>query len=830
MQKVPVKKWIVYPVAAVLFLIVSYGFVPQVFQGKILNQGDITAWQAMAKEAKDYNQTHEDEARWTNSMFSGMPTVTINKVTRGNYTRIISRVLEAGAAPASYLFLSLLGGFLLFLALGVNGWLAIGGAIAITFCAYNMQIIQAGHVTKMIAIAYMPWVLASLAYAYRKNTLLGALFFALTVSFQVAANHPQITYYLGFILVFSVGGLLAEAIVGRRVPRFVKTTILLVAAGLLGLATSANHLLPTYEYTRYSMRGGSELETLLGEAPSKGLDMDYATQWSYSKMESFNMMIPYFYGGPSVGPLDKDSHTYEKLSGMGYNANSVISNMPLYWGEQPFTAGPMYMGAVMLFFFVLGLILVKGPLKWALAGVSLLALLLSWGYHLEWFSALLFRYLPLYNKFRTVSMILVIWQMVVPALGIYAVWTLLENQYPREKNMRAIYWGMGITAGLCLVFALFPSLAGSFTGPSDASLPGELIPALVADRKGLLRQDALRSAFLIASAAVVIWLGINKKLKQAWTIAALGILLVVDYLPAARRYLNASHFVTRSNYSNQFAERPADKFIKEDPDLYYRVLDLTGSPFSDSRPSYHHKSIGGYNAAKLQRYQDVIDRHLVPEMQYFIEKLNQCQTLEEASAIFSYHGTLTHTPVMNLLNTRYVILSGDGAPVVNPHALGNAWVVSSVVGAESNLEELEALSRTDLRKTAVMRDAPAAWVQAASPSESSVTLTLYSPNTLEYKAFMEKDGIVVFGEVYYPKGWKAWIDGEEVPILRSNYITRTLFVPAGEHQVRFTYLPSSYTTGILVSRISSAALLLALLTTMVFAGVHTLRKKKDTGK
>ncbi|HBG52979.1 MAG TPA: hypothetical protein DDW70_02015, partial [Rikenellaceae bacterium] len=328
----------------------------------------------------------------------------------------------------------------------------------------------------------------------------------------------------------------------------------------------------------------------------------------------------------------------------------------------------------------------------------------------------------------------------------------------------------------------------------------------------------------------VIWLGINKKLKQAWTIAALGILLVVDYLPAARRYLNASHFVTRSNYSNQFAERPADKFIKEDPDLYYRVLDLTGSPFSDSRPSYHHKSIGGYNAAKLQRYQDVIDRHLVPEMQYFIEKLNQCQTLEEASAIFSYHGTLTHTPVMNLLNTRYVILSGDGAPVVNPHALGNAWVVSSVVGAESNLEELEALSRTDLRKTAVMRDAPAAWVQAASPSESSVTLTLYSPNTLEYKAFMEKDGIVVFGEVYYPKGWKAWIDGEEVPILRSNYITRTLFVPAGEHQVRFTYLPSSYTTGILVSRISSAALLLALLTTMVFAGVHTLRKKKDTGK
>lgn len=830
MQKIPVKKWLVYPVAAVLFMAIAYGFVPQVFQGKILNQGDITAWQAMAREAKEYNQTHEDEARWTNAMFSGMPTVTINKVTRGNYTRVISRVLEAGAAPASYLFLSLVGGFLLFLALGVNGWLAIGGALAITFCAYNMQIIQAGHVTKMIAIAYMPWVLASLAYAYRKNALTGALFFALTVSFQVAANHPQITYYLGFIMVFTVGGLLAEAIIGHRVPHFVRTTVLLVAAGLLGLATSANHLLPTYEYTRYSMRGGSELETPEGDTPRKGLDMDYATQWSYSRMESFNMMIPDFYGGPSVGALDKDSHTYEKLSGMGYNPNSIISNMPLYWGEQPFTAGPMYMGAIMLFFFVLGLILVKGPLKWALAGVCVLALLLSWGYHLEWFSALFFRYIPLYNKFRTVSMILVIWQMVVPVLGIYAVWTLLENQYPGQKSTRAIYWSLGITAGLCLVFALVPSLAGSFTGPSDASLPGELIPALVADRKGLLRQDALRSAFLIAAAAVIILLGINKKIKQSWAIAALGILLMVDYLPAARRYLNDSHFVTPGHYSTQFAERPVDKLIKEDPDLYYRVLDLTGNPFSDSRPSYHHKSIGGYNAAKLQRYQDVIDRHLVPEMQYFIDKLSQCQTLDEASAIFAWQGTQTRTPVMNLLNTRYVILSKDGAPVVNPHALGNAWVVSSITGAESNLEELEALSRTDLRTTAVMRDAPVEWVQAASPSESAVTLTSYSPNTLEYKASMEKDGIVVFGEVFYPKGWKAWIDGEEVPILRSNYITRTLYVPAGEHRIRFTYLPASYTTGILISRISSSALLLALLAAVVFAGVGMLRKKKDTEK
>ncbi|HHV03916.1 MAG: YfhO family protein [Bacteroidales bacterium] len=829
MQKIAVKKWIAYPVAVLSFLVISYGFVPQVFQGKVLNQGDITAWQAMAKEAGDYNKTHDDEALWTNSMFSGMPTVTINKITRGNYTQIISRILEAGVAPASYLFLSLLGGFLLFLALGINPWVAMLGGVAMTFCSYNMQIIQTGHVTKMIAIAYMPWVLASIAYAYRKNALLGALFCALTVSLHVAANHPQITYYLGFILLFVIAGLMAEAIIRRRFPHFAKTTVLIIAAGLLGLATSANHLLPTYEYTRYSMRGGSELGAAEGKSSGTGLDLDYATQWSYSRMESFNMMIPDFYGGASVGPLDKDSQTYKKLTQMGYNADGVISNMPLYWGEQPFTAGPMYMGAIMVFLFVLGLILIKGPVKWALAVVCLLSLLLSWGYHLEWFSLFFFRYIPLYDKFRTVSMILVIWQMVVPALGIYTLWHLLENQIPVNKAIKAMYWALGITTGFCLVTALIPALVGSFTGPADRSLPGELIPALTADRKGLLRQDALRSAALILGTAAVIWLSLNKKIKQVWAIGTLGLLLLVDYLPVGKRYLNESHFISRSAYQNRFAERPVDKYIRQNNELYYRVLDLTGSPFNDATASYHHKSIGGYNAAKLQRYQDVIERHLMPEMQYFIDKLRQCQTLEEASEIFAYQGSNTGTPVMNMLNTRYIILTGDGMPVVNPYALGNAWVVSSIHPVTGPAEEIESISRVDLGTTAVMQDPPEKWIRAAAPAESTVSLTSYSPNTLEYSASMEKDGIVVFGEIFYPKGWKAKIDGNEVPILRSNYITRTLYVPEGEHQIRFTYLPSSYTTGIMISRISSSALLLSLLAAVVTGCVGMLRKKREKG-
>jgi len=724
--------------------------------------------------------------------------------------------------------LSLLGGFLLFLALGINPWISVLGAVAITFCSYNLQIIQAGHVTKMMAIAYLPWVMASMAYAYRKQALTGALFFALTVSLHVAANHPQITYYLGFILLFVIAGLLTEALIQHRVQKFIKTTLLIIAAGILGLATSANHLLPTYEYTAQSMRGGSELSAGRDGKTRSGLEFDYATQWSYSKMESFNMMIPDFYGGASVGPLAKNSNTYKTLNDLGYNADGVISNMPLYWGEQPFTAGPMYMGAIIIFLFVLGLILVKSPVKWALAGVSLLALLLSWGYHLPGFNTFFFRFVPLYDKFRTVSMILVIWQMVLPALGIYVLWQILEGVYPQKKAVKGIYWALGITAGFSLLAALIPSLAGSFTGPSDSSLPSSLIPALVEDRKDLLSRDAWRSVLLILPAAVLLWLGVHRKMKQAWIIGAFAVLILVDYLPVGKRYLNESHFISRINYRSQFSERPVDKHIKQDTDLYYRVLDMTGSTFMDATASYHHKSIGGYNAAKLQRYQDVIDHHLLPEMQYFADKLSQCQTLEEASDIFRYNGNRSRTPVLNMLNSRYVILGADALPVTNPYALGNAWVVSSIQPVSSPQEEIETLSRVDLRTTAVMQDPPESWVEAAGPSNSTIKLTSYSPNTLEYKASMEKEGIVVFSEIYYPKGWKAWIDGQEAQICRSNYITRTLRVPEGEHEIRFTYMPSSYTTGIMISRISSGALLLALLAAIAAGCVRILRKKKET--
>lgn len=427
-------------------------------------------------------------------------------------------------------------------------------------------------------------------------------------------------------------------------------------------------------------------------------------------------------------------------------------------------------------------------------------------------------------------MILVIWQMVVPMLGIYTVWKILEGAFIPKQVNRAMAWALGITAGFCLIVAAVPSLAGNFSGASDAGLPQDLIPSLIRDRKALLRSDALRSALFICLSAFFIWLGKEKKLKPTWIFAALGLLMVTDYWPVAKRYLNENNFITKTSLKNQFVERPVDKYIKEDSTLYYRVLDLSSaSPFMDASPSYHHKSIGGYNAAKLQRYQDIIEHRLIPEIQALIRGLQQCTTPEEAAGLFSYSDGTTLTPVMNMLNTKYLIISPESMPVENPYTLGNAWVVSAIHPVSSPDEEIDAIGKTDLRTTAVIQDPPQEWMETVSGPASQIELTSYSPNELEYSARMDKAGIAVFSEIFYPDGWRAWIDGEEVPVVRANYIVRALRVPAGTHTIRFSFEPGSYKTGLLLSRISSGFILLLLLGITVVRTVRTSQKKKDTG-
>ncbi len=809
------RQYLPYLLAIVSFVVLAYLFTPQVFSGKVVNQSDIASWRGMANEIIQYNEANPDKdpALWTNSMFSGMPATSISVKYEGDFTEYIYNLLFIGVRPPSYLIISMIGAFLMFLAFGVNIWLSFIGAIAVTFCAYNPQIIQVGHNSKMVAIAFMPWVLAAVAYAYRgKKPFWGALLFAFALSFQIKANHPQITYYLAIIILGYAIALFVKSIREHTFTRFLKISCYLLIAGALGIATNINHLWPTYEYSKFTMRGGSELSAGKSEDKSKGLDIAYATQWSYSPKELPNLMIPNYNGGSSVGELSKDSETYKILKDAGYEgADQIIKQMPLYWGPQPFTAGPMYMGAISIFLFVLGLILLKGSTKWWIAGVSLIAVLLSMGSHFMFFTELFFKYAPLYNKFRTVSMILVILQITVPLLAFITVDKVLAGEYEKQTVKRGILISLLITAGFSLLVALMPSIAGSFSSPSDSQLPEQLRLALVHDRASLLKADAFRSFALIILTAGALWLSIAKKIRVKYFYVFLAMLVIVDLWSVDRRYLNDSHFVSKVDFTNQYAKRPVDEIILQDKDPNYRVLDLSVNTFNDSHVSYHHKTIGGYSPVKLQRYQDMIDYHIMPEMRRIWEDIKGASTISEAQA------RLGDYKILNMLNTRYIIFNGSNPPLSNSKAMGNAWFVDSLVWAANADEEIALLDSVDLRHSAVIderfKDLLSGFIPGKFPEDSlssTIQLTSYSPNQLIYKYKTERERIAVFSEIYYPAGWSAKIDGQPVEIFRVNYILRALRVPAGEHEIEFNYMPESIEKGATYSSIASGILIILL--------------------
>ena len=810
-----IKKYWPYQVVILLFVVVSYMFTPQVFRNEVVNQSDIASWRGMANEIITYNQSNPDgdKALWTNSMFSGMPATTISVIYDGDYTDYVYRAIHklAGVRPPSYLLISLVGGFLLFLAFGVNVWLSAIGAFAITFCSYNLQIIQVGHNSKMVAIAFMPWVLAALVYAYRKKPLLGSLLFGFSLSFQIEANHPQITYYLAIMVVGYAGFCMYKMLMEGMAKKFMITSAMLLVAGSLGIATNVNHLWPTYEYSKFTMRGGSELATEEGKE-QKGLDLSYATSWSYSPGEMPNLMIPNFNGGSSGGELTTKSETYKALRSGGYQgAGQIIKQMPLYWGPQPFTAGPMYIGAVAIFLFVLGLALLKGPLKWWVVTVSVLAVLLSWGSNFMIVTEFFYKYVPLYSKFRTVSMILVVLQITIPLVAILVLQKLMEKDevIPVKKITKGIYIALAVTAGFSLLFALVPSLAGSFVSQADAQMPDLLRKTLVQDRISLLRADAFRSLFFIVSAAAALWLFVAGKLKKAPLIAVIAILVFADLWFVGRRYLNDNHFVKEREFNNQYALRPVDKMILEDRDPNYRVLDLSINTFNDSHVSYHHKTIGGYSPAKLQTYQDLIDRHISKEMQQFASDIGSSTTVEQAQK------SLGNYPVLNMLNTRYIVIGAENPPLVNSKAFGNAWYVNDFFEAGSLAQEINALGTIpDLQSTAVLNKDFFEKIKGASTDSLSkdelIVLTSYSPNRLEYEYNSLHERVVVFSEIYYPAGWRATIDGRPVEIIRANYVLRALKVPAGNHRIEFEFRPESVYKGEYYSAIASGILIVLL--------------------
>ena len=880
----------IYAGIFLLFVVLAYGFTPQVLDGKIVNQSDIASWKGMANEAVTYNQANPDDpTAWTNSMFGGMPTTATIDSFEGDWTDAIYDFLLTGKRPASYLLLALIGGFLLMLSLGTGKVMAVAGAVAIAFCSYNMQIIQVGHNTKMQAIAYFPWVLAGVIFTYRAalksfacaqddrkgsqykstvisserhqdeksswlpKTILGATLFAFALSMQIKANHPQITYYLAIVIFAYAIGLFIYLCTRKKdlIKRFFAASAFLLVVGCIGIATNANKLIPTYEYSKYTMRGGSELSSDSDSHNAKGLDLEYATAWSYGINEMPNLLIPNFNGGSSSGELPLDSETGQLLKMAGQqNLRQTMKHLPLYWGPQPFTAGPMYMGAITIFLFVLGLILCKGREKWWLAAAAVITTFLAWGNHFMWFTRLWFEYVPMYNKFRTVSMALTALQVLLPMLGFYALDKVLKQKYSKKEFMKAGYISYGITAGFCLLCILIPSIAGTFTGASDAGMNEMIVDALAADRQTLLTKDAIRSLLLISCTFVlIIWAFGTPKQENAesvrsgrMNIAAIAVVILVffDLAGIGKRYLNKSHFITPKDFTAHYDPRPVDDIIHQDTDPDYRVLDLSVNTFNDAIQSYHHKCIGGYSPVKLQRYQDLIDRYITSEIRQVYGATENAATVQEVSA------ALPELKVVSMLNGRYIILDGNISPVVNPYAYGNCWFVNSFVPAATPDDEIALLASTDLHDTAVIGN-DFVWAQkaissamaSASPVISSevekspsITLTHYAPNELRYAFSTDTERAAIFSEIYYPKGWKAWIEpadtygevrgghyhptaqGRPIDLFRADWMLRGAIIPQGEGQLIMRFEPDSYQIGENISRASSIILILLLLASL----------------
>ena len=621
------------------------------------------------------------------------------------------------------------------------------------------------------------------------------------------------------------------AIRDKRLKPFLVASALLLVLGGAGIATNVNKLLPLARYTPNTMRGGSELSK--DGSGGKGLDLDYATAWSYGWEELPNLLIPNFNGGASAGAVDPEkSATIQLLKRSGQkNLKETARSLPLYWGPQPFTAGPMYMGAISVFLFLLGLFLYKGREKWWLLAAVLLAVLMAVGNHFMAFTAFCFKYLPLYNKFRTVSMALVVLQVALPLLGFLVLDGIVKGRFPREQVRKALAWAFGLCGGFCLLAYLAPGVFGSFTGPADDGMQDILVQALVQDRMSLFRADAGTSFLLVlASAGLLFWATLPKGQPasskglslagRSWVAAAgIGLLVLLNLFATGKRYLNASHFTTPKDFSKPFAERPVDQIIKADEDPQYRVLDLTVNVFNSSVPSYHHKSVGGYSPAKLQRYQDLIEHYLTAEINGLYKQLGSAETLEDVSAWMA-----EKTPVLNALNTRYVVLDDNYPPLVNPGAYGPAWFVDSVVEAAGPDEEIALLGSVDLRRQAVVdgRSQPAMSVIPGLTGDL-IDLVSYAPNRLVYKYSASAERVAVFSEIYYPNGWHASVDGEPLDLFRADWTLRAALLPAGEHTVEMYFLPDSYRVGATVSRIASIGLWLLLLCSL--GGLLFLRRR-----
>ena len=777
-------------VAIVTFvLLVMVYFAPQVFENKQLPQGDMISARGMGHDAREYHEQTGEWSHWSNSMFGGMPYNVTSGVDSKSIFRPISTLMKVSfhGETTAVLWLLLIGFYIFMLAVGSGPWLGIVGAIAFAFGSYNLIIIGAGHVTKGWVLATVPAVIGGCMLCYQKKYIVGFIVTLLATGLNVYWNHQQISYYTLLMLIPLAITYLVYAIREKKQKHFWTASAALVVAAIMAIAPAMDKLLPTWDYSKETMRGGAVLKgTEDSEAGKSGLNREYAFQWSYGKAETMTLLIPNFYGGSSNYALGEDSETYKtvkKYAGSS-QAKQIVKSLPTYWGDQPFTSGPVYAGAIICFLFVLGLLAVKGPERWWLLAVVIIGILLSWGRNLPSLNNWLFDHLPLYNKFRTPSMSLVMTTTAMAMLGMLALRALLK----KEVELKYIYITTGITGGLCLLFALFPGLAGGFTAKMDAQLPEWLSECLLDDRRAMLTSDAWRSLcfILLAAAGAFAYLKIEK-MRSGIVIALMGVLILADLWTVDKRFLNEDHFVPKKR--NLVTMTEADKQILTDTDPNYRVLNLTTSTFNDAQTSYFHKSVGGYSPAKLRRYQDIIDY-------YFAGNINM--------------------NVLNMLNTRYVITQ-QGVQY-NPEAFGNAWFVKYVQWVNTPNEEIELIGDADLQEVAFIDTCWQGKVQGAlsMTQPAKIELTKYAnPGNLFYESESTEDGLAVFSEVYY-KTWKAFIDGKEVPVVRANYILRAIEVPAGKHTIEFRCEDDLLLDTQIVSTIASCMVVLVIILLLVF--------------
>ncbi|MBF1446981.1 MAG: YfhO family protein [Prevotella nigrescens] len=817
------KKCLPDAIVVALFAVISFAyFLVPVSQGKILFRHDSQASVGLGQELTEYEQRTGEVTRWTNSLFSGMPTYQISPAyssTDGLSTAMSAYHLWL-PDYVWFLFAYLLGFYILLRAFNFRQSLAALGSILWAFSSYFLIIIAAGHLWKVMALAYLPPMIAGVVLAYRGKYLWGFIVTAVFTAFEVKANHVQMTYYYLFIVLFMVVAYLVQAIREKRFQHFLKASGVLVAAALIGVAINISNLYHTWEYQKESMRGKSELtKANSANQTSSGLDRDYITQWSYGIDETLTLLVPDAKGGASV-PLSQNATAIAK-------ANPEVQNMlpqlyeavPQYFGTQPGTSGPVYVGAFVLFLFVLGLFIVKTPLKWALLAATILSILLSWGHNFMGFTNFFLDYVPMYAKFRTVASILVIAEFTIPLLAALALKRIVDEPTVLTKNMKFVYASLALTAGVALVMALMPSMMGPFVSDQERQMlsgiqgmtpdvQNMMLSSIATMRAAMVSADAWRSIIVIIIGVAMLLLFKAQKIKPLYLIVGISALCLIDLWQVDKRYLNDEMFVPKSERDTPQQATATDMEILKDKALSYRVLNFASGAFNENNTSYFHKSIGGYHPAKLRRYQEMIDKYIAPEMQAAM------QAIGSKGGVMSEVDGRKLFPVLNMLNAKYFIVPLQGnatTSIQNPYAQGNGWFVDKLTYvADANAEYAE-VGKIDVSHEAVADKKFEAVLgqTAANDSTASVVLTKYEPNNMTYTVNSAKGGVVVFSEVYYP-GWSATIDGQPAELGRVNYILRALNVKAGKHEVVLDFHPSSISITETIAYTALAVLLLAI--------------------